>query len=81
MSENPRVTRRVDCGRCHECGEDLKAIEGCEEEWCPGCLEAKRYVSHGKYAGGEAKCPYVEVRYINRAGKKVCREVRLEEEA
>jgi hypothetical protein len=82
MSDFPKVTRLRNCGRCHECGEDLKAIEDCEEQWCPGCLESKRYRSHGALGVDDDAewCPYVEVDYVNQAGKHVCRSVKVQDD-
>ena len=39
-----------DCGRCHACGVVLEnKLDG--EEWCPKCLNWRRYRSHGFRSG------------------------------
>ena len=76
--DKPRVSRIAYCGRCHECGEELQRLDD-GWEWCSGCLEGKRYASHAEYGASDAECPYVEVVYVNRAGKQVRREVKMEE--
>ena len=34
------------CGRCHDCGQELRVVLDGEER-CAGCGASRRYVSHG----------------------------------
>ena len=34
------------CGRCHQCGADLRIVQD-GEEWCSVCQTYRRYRSHG----------------------------------